>query len=57
MKDELLDETELYPFAEDEKGVSFLVSCKTFLFMVVKIQLTWRSRSVVDETVYAPGPS
>lgn len=26
MKDELLDETELYPFAEDEKGVSFLVS-------------------------------
>lgn len=25
MKDELLDETELYPFAEDEKGVSFLV--------------------------------
>ncbi|CAB1116950.1 unnamed protein product [Ectocarpus sp. CCAP 1310/34] len=24
MKDELLDETELYPFAEDEKGVSFL---------------------------------
>lgn len=26
MKDELLDETELYPFAEDEKGVSFLVN-------------------------------
>lgn len=25
MKDELLDETELYPFADDEKGVSFLV--------------------------------
>ena len=25
MKDELLDETELYPFAEDEKGVSFVV--------------------------------
>lgn len=25
MKDELLDETELYPFAEDEKGVSFMV--------------------------------
>jgi len=24
MKDELLDETELYPFAEDEKGVSFM---------------------------------
>ncbi|CAM9107555.1 unnamed protein product [Discosporangium mesarthrocarpum] len=24
MKDELLDETELYPFAEDEKGTSFL---------------------------------
>lgn len=29
MKDELLDETELYPFAEDEKGVSFLVSYYT----------------------------
>jgi dynein heavy chain len=24
MKDELLDETEMYPFAEDEKGVSFM---------------------------------
>ncbi|CAM9682439.1 unnamed protein product, partial [Phaeothamnion confervicola] len=24
MKDELLDETELYPFADDEKGVSFM---------------------------------
>lgn len=36
MKDELLDETELYPFAEDEKGVSFLVrhdgnACNSYL--------------------------
>jgi dynein heavy chain len=29
MKDELLDETEMYPFAEDEKGVSFLSPAPT----------------------------
>ncbi|KAL7489135.1 hypothetical protein ACHAW6_014715 [Cyclotella cf. meneghiniana] len=29
MKDELLDETEMYPFAEDEKGVSFMSPAPT----------------------------
>ena len=29
MKEELLDETEMYPFAEDEKGVSFLCPAPT----------------------------
>jgi len=29
MKDELLDETEMYPFAEDEKGVSFTCPAPT----------------------------
>jgi dynein heavy chain len=29
MKDELLDETEMYPFAEDEKGVSFMSPAAT----------------------------
>ena len=29
MKEELLDETEMYPFAEDEKGTSFMCSAPT----------------------------
>ena len=29
MKDELLDETEMYPFAEDEKGISFMSPAPT----------------------------
>ena len=29
MKDELLDETEMYPYAEDEKGVSFMCPAPT----------------------------
>lgn len=36
MKDELLDETELYPFAEDEKGVSFLVRSRPLAYSMEK---------------------
>ncbi|CAM9273797.1 unnamed protein product [Choristocarpus tenellus] len=35
MKDELLDETELYPFAEDEKGVSFQVCSNTQVVSII----------------------
>lgn len=49
MKDELLDETELYPFAEDEKGVSFLVSYDYEIFLVVKVEISLRLRSVADD--------
>lgn len=39
MKDELLDETELYPFAEDEKGVSFLVRSRSLPFLIANTYL------------------
>jgi dynein heavy chain len=41
MKDELLEETEMYPFAEDEKGVSFMSpSATTFEKYIEHIETT-----------------
>lgn len=49
MKDELLDETELYPFAEDEKGVSFLVRSRPLAYSMAKIRTQSHSICCVNE--------
>jgi len=48
MKDELLDETEMYPYSEDEKGVSFVCSGPTSYDKVLEhIDLTLTSDTPV----------
>lgn len=49
MKDELLDETELYPFAEDEKGVSFLVRSRPLAYSMANICTPSHSILCLDE--------